>query len=301
MVGPARKREAVEHVQNRLQTSERRACQSLGQPRSTQRYRSRCPEEEDHLVQEIRRIARREPRAGYRTVTRYLRREGWRVNVKRVHRVWKQEGLKVPPKVRKRRRLGRSANGAQRRRAEHINHVWSYDFVHDRTERGTRLKWLPVLDEYTRECLSLEVESSITAADVVATLDRLVQERGAPQFIRSDNGPEFIAKAVQSWIETNGVKTLYIEPGSPWENPYSESFNSRLRDEFLNIEAFGSKLEAKVLGKEHRDKYNHHRPHSSLGDLTPIEFAARCLAPLRPTASAPQDSENTHNQQPKLS
>jgi len=301
MVGPARKREAVEHVQNRLQTSERRACQSLGQPRSTQRYRSRCPEEEVRLVQEIRRIARREPRAGYRTVTRYLRREGWRVNVKRVHRVWKQEGLKVPPKVRKRRRLGCSANGAQRRRAEHINHVWSYDFVHDRTERGTRLKWLPVLDEYTRECLSLEVESSITAADVVATLDRLVQERGAPQFIRSDNGPEFIAKAVQSWIETNGVKTLYIEPGSPWENPYSESFNSRFRDEFLNIEAFGSKLEAKVLGKEHREKYNHHRPHSSLGDLTPIEFAARCLAPLRPTASAPQDSENTHNQQPKLS
>lgn len=306
MVGPARKREAVAHVRERLSTSERRACSSLGQPRSTQRYRSRRCATQAPLVAAMRRIAVREPRAGCRTVARYLRREGWEVNLKRVHRLWKMEGLKVPAKARKRRRLGSSANSAQRRRAERPNQVWSYDFLHDRTERGTRLKWLPVLDEYTRECLSLEVESSLTAKDVIRTLDRLVQQRGAPEFIRSDNGPEFIAGAVKDWIARNGMKTLYIEPGSPWENPYSESFNSRLRDEFLNVEAFGSKLEAKVLGSEHRDKYNNRRPHSSLGDLTPAEFAKRCLAPLRPfdsveAAFAPQDSVTNPKHQPNLS
>jgi len=295
MVGPARKREAVVHVQSSLGTSERRACLSLGQPRSTQRYHERRTDADAGLTRAMRRIAGREPRAGYRSVTRYLRREGWRVNRKRVHRLWKKEGLKVPAKVRKKRRLGESANGMQRRRAERINHVWSYDFVHDQTEMGARLKWLPVLDEYTRECLSLEVEHSMTAQDVVITLQKLVAERGAPKFIRSDNGPEFVADAVKDWLRAAGIGTLYIEPGSPWENAYSESFNSRFRDEFLNVELFASKLEAKVLGREHREKYNHQRPHSSLGDLTPAEFAARCHAPLRPfdfveTTCAPQAS-----------
>lgn len=306
MVSPARKREAVAHVRGRLGTSERRACRSLGQPRSTQRYRGRRAGADAALLGAMRRIAGREPRAGYRRVTGYLRREGWSVNVKRVHRLWKQEGLKVPARARKKRRLGQSANGSQRRRAESINHVWSYDFVHDQTERGGRLKWLPILDEYTRECLSLEVEASITAQDVVATLERLVAQRGAPTFIRSDNGPEFVSRAVKSWIEQAGIATLYIEPASPWQNAYSESFNARFRDEFLNVELFASKLEAKVLGREHRDKYNHHRPHSSLGDLTPAEFAARCLAPLRPfdsveAASAPQDSDINPTTQPNLS
>ena len=301
MVGPGRKREAVEHVRQSLGTSERRACASLGQPRSTQRYQGSRGQADGGLIKAMRRIAVREPRAGYRSVARHLRREGWMVNVKRVHRLWKQEGLKVPAKARKRRRLGESANGAQRMRAERKNHVWSYDFVWDQTESGGRLKWLPILDEHTRECLALEVESSITAADVVRILEGIVDERGAPEFIRSDNGPEFIAKAVKTWIAERGMKTLYIEPGSPWENPYSESFNSRFRDEFLNVEAFGSKLEAKVLGKQHREKYNKRRPHSSLGDLTPAEFAARCLAPLRPPACAPQDSVTNQKPQPNLS
>jgi transposase InsO family protein len=237
----------------------------------------------------MRRIAMREPRAGYRSVARYLRREGWRVNEKRVHRLWKQEGLKVTPKARKRRRLGQSSNGAQRLGAERVNHVWSYDFVFDQTEKGGRLKWLPILDEYTRELLSLEVKSSITAKNVTAILERLVQERGVPEYIRSDNGPEFIAKVVKDWIAQNGFKTLYIEPGAPWQNPYSESFNARFRDEFLNREVFGTLLEAKVLGKEHREKYNHHRPHSSLGDQTPAEFAQRCFASLRATPSTSQN------------
>ena len=321
MVGPGRKREAVEHVRQSLGTSERRACASLGQPRSTQRYQGSRGQADGGLIKAMRRIAVREPRAGYRSVARHLRREGWMVNVKRVHRLWKQEGLKVPAKARKRRRLGESANGAQRMRAERKNHVWSYDFVWDQTESGGRLKWLPILDEHTRECLALEVESSITAADVVHILEGIVDERGAPEFIRSDNGPEFIAQAVKTWIAERGMKTLYIEPGSPWENPYSERLtrlrlalraafgglspcgrlNSRFRDEFLNVEAFGSKLEAKVLGKQHREKYNKRRPHSSLGDLTPAEFAARCLAPLRPPACAPQDSVTNQKPQPNLS
>ena len=168
-------------------------------------------------------------------------------------------------------------------------------------ERGSRLKWLPVLDEYTRECLSLEVDRSITARDVLETLEKLVEERGVPEFIRSDNGPEFIADAVKEWIAANGMKTLYIEPGAPWQNPYSESFNARFRDEFLNVELFSSLLEAKVLGREHQEKYNHLRPHSSLGILSPAEFGACCLAALRPTASATQDSVQTPTIQPSLS
>lgn len=305
MVGPARKREAVKHVQDRLKTSERRACSSLGQARSTQRYQGRRRSADAGLIKAMRRMAQREPRAGYRRVARYLRREGWRVNIKRVHRLWKQEGLKVPAKAPKKRRSGHGANES-RRRAERINQVWSYDFVWDQTEQGRRLKWLAILDEHTRECLALEVDYSITARGVIDILQRLVQERGAPEFIRSDNGPEFVARAVKAWMAEKGLKSLYIEPGSPWQNPYSESFNSRLRDEFLNLEVFGSKLEAKVLGGEHREKYNHHRPHSSLGDLTPAEFAARCLAPLRPfdfveAACAPQDSVINPKHQPNLS
>lgn len=183
------------------------------------------------------------------------------MNLKCVHRIWKKEGLRVPPRARKKRRLGTSENGAQRLKAERINHVWSYDFVFDQTESGGRLKWLPVLDEFTRECLSLEVERSLTSNDVIAILEKIVNKRGAPEFIRSDNGPEFIAHAVKDWIERNGFKTLFIEPGSPWQNCYSESFNSRFRDEFLNVESSSSLLEAKVLSREHMDKYNHRRPH----------------------------------------
>jgi len=219
MVGPGRKREAVAHVRRQLGTSERRACHSLGQPRSTQRYVGRRREADAGLVRAMRRIAGQEPRAGYRSVGRYLRREGWVVNDKRVHRLWKQEGLKVARKARKRRRFGPGDKAAPRQRTERINQVWSYDFVFDQTEGGSRLKWLPVLDEYTRECLSLEVAHSLTADDVIATLERLVEERGAPAYLRSDNGPEFIARAVRDWIAAKGFATLYIEPGAPWQNP----------------------------------------------------------------------------------
>ena len=202
------------------------------------------------------------------------------MNKKRVHRLWREEGLKVPQKQRKRRRLveGASENGCTKKRAEHKDHVWSYDFVMDRTQDERRLKMMPIVDEYTRECLSIEVERSITAEDVASTLASLFHRRGEPAFIRSDNGPEFIAEAIKRWLEASGVRTLYIERGSPWENAYSETFNSRFGDELLKREVFTSVLEAKVLVEEYRQHYNNRRPHSALGYLTPAEFAASCDA-----------------------
>ena len=195
----------------------------------------------------------------------------------------------MPRRQRKLRRLGSSANSAQRLRATRVNEVWSYDFVFDQTEDGRRLKWLPICDEFSRESVALEVERRMESADVIRILDAAVAERGTvPDFIRSDNGPEFIAAAVQAWIRERGFKTLYIAPGSPWENAYSESFNSRFRDEFLNREAFASVLEAKVLGKEHRQRHNHQRPHSSLDYQTPVEFAQRSLAAASATLRQPQ-------------
>jgi putative transposase len=223
-------------------------------------------------------LSRENPRYGYRRVWAMLRREGWPVNKKRVHRLWRAQGLKVPQKQRKRRRLaeGKSENGCARRKAEHKDHVWSYDFVMDQTEDGRRLKMMPVVDEYTRECLTIEVQRSITAEDVVGTLKHLFEERGEPSYIRSDNGPEFIAVAVKRWLEACGVKTLYIEPGSPWENAHSETFIGRFGDELLKRELFTTVLEAKVLVGGYRVHYNCERPHSALGYRTPAEFAASC-------------------------
>ena len=226
------------------------------------------------MVKRILELTAIHPRYGYRRIAALLRREGWQVNRKRVHRIFKQEGLKVTTKQKKRRRLGRSENGCQRRRAEYPNQVWSYDFVMDQTLDGRRLKMLPIVDEYTRQCLTIEVERHFTSVDVMRVLDHLFKERGAPQFIRSDNGPEFIATAVKEWLSSSGVSTLYIEPGSPWENPYSESFNSRFRDELLDREVFTSLMEAKVLVADYAKEYNHERPHSALSYETPAAFAA---------------------------
>ena len=223
-------------------------------------------------------LSRENPRYGYRRVWALLRREGWPANKKRVHRLWRKEGLKVPEgKQRKRRRLpillGTSDNSCTRKRATHQNHFWSYDdFVMDLTEDGRRLKMMPVVDEYSRECLSIDVERSITAEDVIETLATLFRRRGEPIFIRSDNGPEFVAKAIKRWLEASGVKTLYIEPGSPWENAYSETFISRFSDELLKRELFADLLEAKVLVEDYREHYNHDRPHSALGYQTPAQF-----------------------------
>ena len=265
-------------MSQRLEVSERRACKVLSQPRGTQRYEPHRVDEEKALVGAMKRLSRAHPRYGYRRITALLRVEGWCVNRKRVYRLWRQEGLNVPSKRRKCKRLGDSENGCLRRRAEHINQVWSYDFVADQTEDGRRLKMLVVLDEYTRESLTIEVQRRIKAQEVLATLEYLFAVRGAPQYIRSDNGPEFVAEAIQQWLKDSGVKTLYIAPGSPWENAYIESFNSRFRDELLNAESFGNLREAKVLVEDYRLRYNHHRPHSSLNYATPAAFAAACLA-----------------------
>jgi putative transposase len=238
----------VEHIKKKFGLSERRACRTVGQPRSTQRYPSRKADRDQPLIERMIMLSEENPRYGYRRVWALLRREGWHVNKKRIYRLWREEGLQVPDKQHKRRRLSgiSSENGSTHRRAEHKDHVWSYDFVMDRTEDGRTLKMMPVVDEYTRECLVLKVERSITAEDVVRTLALLFDQRGEPTFIRSDNGPEFIAKALKRWLEISEVKTLYIEPGSPWENAYSETFISCFSDELLKREVFTSLMEESV-------------------------------------------------------
>ena len=285
-MSPARKREAVVKLVDEFATSERRACRVLDQPRSSQRRRPQPRADETRLVKRILELVRLHPRYGYRFITAKLRQEGWCVNRKRVYRLWRREGLKVPQKKRKRRRLGTSENGCSRRRARHINDVWCWDFVFDRTTSGSQLKWLTMEDEFTRESLALKVDRSITSEDVIDTLAELLAMRGVPNHIRSDNGPEFIAHAIGRWLQHVGVTTLYIEPGAPWENGYAESFNSRLRDELLSTEEFENVAAARQLGAAWRHDYNHYRPHSSLGYLTPAEFAARCTASAPMLASA---------------
>jgi transposase InsO family protein len=260
----------------------------LDQPRSSQRYESKPRDDEAALTRRMRALVGRRPRFGYRRIGAMLRAEAWRASNTRVYRLWRREGLKVPRKKRKRRSLGRSDNSCQKRRAERPDHVWCWDFVFDRTTSGSTLKWLSIVDEYTRECLALKVDRGLTSEDVIDTLAELFAMRGVPQCIRSDNGPEFIAAAIRRWTKQLGIETLYIAPGSPWENGYAESFHSRLCDEFLGLEEFESLAAASKLTAAWREDYNHHRPHSSLGYVTPVEFAARGATPLRPTAYAPQ-------------
>jgi putative transposase len=289
-VSPSRKRAAAADLQQEFSVSERRACQALEQPRSTQRYGPKPRGDELALAKGMLKVARRRPRWGYRRVAWRLRRDGWRASDTRVYRLWRREGLKVPVKKRKKRRLGKSENGCVHRRAEHRDHVWCWDFVFDHTTSGSQLKWLSIVDEYTRECLALKVARSITSEDVIDTLAELFGMRGVPKCIRSDNGPEFVARAVRRWLGRVDVETLYIEPGSPWENGYAESFHSRLRDEFLALEVFESLSAAKRLTQQWREDYNHQRPHSSLGYVTPNEFAARCATSVRATPSLQQHS-----------
>jgi transposase InsO family protein len=207
-----------------------------------------------------------------------LRRDGQEVNAKRVYRLWRANGLSHRPKARKRRRIGSSENGCVRLKPSFPNHVWSYDFLFDATADGRRLKCMPIIDEYTRECLVLEVGRSITSTDIVDVLDRLIGKRGAPSFIRSDNGPEFVANAVRSHLADLDVETRFIAPGAPWENGYIESFNGTLRNELLSREVFGHLLEARVLGSQYRQEYNSERPHSSLDYRTPADYAVNYTA-----------------------
>jgi len=280
----------VERVCQSLGVSERRACRVLGQHRSTQRCRRWIPEEEPRLVSRTLELASQYGRYGYRRITALLRREGWRVNHKRVERIWRQEGLKVPQKQPRRGRLWLNDGSCLRLRPCWPGHVWAYDFVADRTRDGRPLKMLTVVDEYTRECLAIDVERRADSMSVLERLAALFVERGVPDYLRSDNGSEFTARLVRDWLQRLGAKTLFIEPGSPWENGYEESFNGRFRDEFLNGEIFYTLQEAKVLIEAWRREYNNFRPHSALGYRPPAPEAILPLppgsAPLHPAATA---------------
>lgn len=275
-MSPTQKREAVQRVRNDFNVSERRACRGLGFRRSSLRYRSRVRSDEPQLRKRILELVRLRPRFGYRRIAGLLRKEGFRISDKRVHRIWRQEGLKVPKKARKRRGLGMSRNGCHKLRATHAHHVWSWDFIFDRTENGQTLKIFVLIDEYTRRCLALDVSRCYRSEDIINRLSELFAMYGMPKHIRSDNGPEFTSKAIRQWLEKLEVQTLYIEPGSPWENGYTESFNSRLRDELLSVEQFSNLSHARALANAWRDDYNNYRPHGSLDGLAPEEFAQRC-------------------------
>jgi transposase InsO family protein len=256
-----------------LRVSERRACRVLGQVRSTQRRRPKVRDDEDALTGRIIQLASCYGRYGYRRITALLKREGWRVNHKRVERIWRREGLRVPRKQPKRGRLWLNGGSCIRLRPTHKDHVWSYDFIFDRTRDGRAVKILTVIDEYTRECLALRAERSMRSEGLLEVLDDLFIRRGIPEHIRSDNGSEMTAKLVRAWLDTLQVKPLYIEPGSPWENGYVESFHGRLRDELLNGELFDTLWEAQVLLGQWRREYNAFRPHSALGYRPPAPEA----------------------------
>ena len=269
--------------------SERFACRVLGQHRSTQRKKLTGRADEEALTADIIRLASRYGRYGYRRITAMLRSEGWTVNAKRVERIWRREGLKVPQKQPKRGRLWLNDGSCVRLRPEHPNHVWSYDFVEGRTHNGGKFRMLNIIDEFTRECLAIRIDRKLNSTDVIDVLSDLFILRGVPGHVRSDNGPEFIAKAVREWIVAVGAKTAFIEPGSPWENGYCESFNSKLRDELLDGEIFYSLAEAKVIIEAWRRYYNTERPHSSLGYRPPVPEAVVWPAPTR--GSAPSSAQ----------
>jgi putative transposase len=266
--------------------SERFACRVLGQHRSTQRKVAKPRDDEAALTSDIIALAEQYGRYGYRRITALLRASGWVVNTKRIERIWGQEGLKVPQKQPKRGRLWLNDGSCVRLRPERQNHVWSYDFVEDRTHDKRKFRMLNVIDEFTRECLAIKVARKLKATDVIDLLSDLFILRGVPGHVRSDNGPEFVAKAVRDWISAVGAKCAFIEPGSPWENGYCESFNSKLRDELLNGELFYTLAEAKVIIESWRGHYNTQRPHSSLGYKPPAPEVTLWPAP-RPGPASP--------------
>jgi putative transposase len=259
----------------RYGVSQRLACQILGQPRGTQRYHPIQRADEDALTQQILSLACQYGRYGYRRITAMLNRGGIRVGKDRVQRIWRREGLKVPPRHKPRARLWLNDGSCIRLRPERPNHVWSYDFVSAWTHDGRSLRLLTLIDEFTRECLAIKVSRRLGSQEVIETLADLMLLRGVPEHIRSDNGPEFTAQALREWLTTVGARTLYIEPGSPWENGYNESFNGRLRDELLNGEIFYSLKEAQVVIEAWRREYNMVRPHSALGYQPPAPATSR--------------------------
>jgi putative transposase len=279
VVTPTQQRAAADYLQETYRISERRAGRLLGRSRSTLRYRLRQRDDEEVLVKSIRRLARKHPRWGYKKIHALLIREGWVANLKRVHRLWKVLGLRRTARRKKTKKSsmpGGSKNSCTNQPACFKNDVWTCDFVADRTTDGGSLKWLTLVDEYTRECLTLHVDVSLAGADVRRVLARVVGRRGAPTRIRSDNGSEFICAALTGWLPQVGTKAIPVAPASPWENGFIESFNSRVRDEFLNREEFESVADARSKASWWRREYNRVRPHGSLSYKTPEEFSAEC-------------------------
>lgn len=259
-------------LQQRFGVSERRACRVVGQHRSTQRKQPQpASSEKQRLAARLRAIAGDHPRWGWKKAHQILLREGWTVNHKRTRRIWRQEGLRRPVRARKRQRVALAQK--QRLRAERPGQVWAIDFIFDETSDRRRLKIATIVDEYTREALAIRVDRVCTAEGLVAVIEDLALTHGTPEYLRADNGPEMIAWALRDYCRLAGTTTSYIKPGSPWENPFVESFNGRLRDELLNIEEFGSLTEAKIVIEDWRIEYNTYRPHSALGGLTPTEYA----------------------------
>jgi putative transposase len=303
MVSPSNRRRAVRYCVEEGLGQTAAACRALGLGRSTFYRGSHLSLENRTMRQEIRSLSEQHPRYGYRRVTAVLRRGGSKINAKRVQRVRREQGLQVSKKQRRMRRIGLST--AERQRATKPNQVWSWDFVEDQTENGSRFRILTLIDEYTRRCLATHVAWSIRAVDVITVVEAAMERYGVPEHVRSDNGPEFIAYAIRDWLQERQVKAIYIKPGSPWENGHIESFHDKLRDELLNREVFGRLLEARVVIEQWRCEYNQNRPHSSLGYQTPEEFAANCLATVGATPLPAPDShqnsrENNINQPAEL-
>jgi putative transposase len=265
-------------LRGRLGVSERRACRIAGQHRSTQRREPVVAGDDEALRAELRAFAARRPRWGYRRAHDHLIEQGWPVNRKRVQRVWREEGLRVPRRRRKRPRAGDGAGEQAKLRASRPGEIWAVDFQADQTADGRALRMANVVDEFTRRALVMHVARSVSADELVAVLDRLVCEHGAPAFLRCDNGPELTSHALRDWCRQSGAATAFIEPGSPWQNPFVESFHSRVRDELLNVELFACLAEAKVVAADWREDYNHRRAHSALGRQTPAAFAAAWTA-----------------------
>jgi len=269
-LSPAKRRVAIECVITKLPATRSRACKVIGQYRSTQNYQPKRLSDEDDLTTRILELACKYGRYGYRRITALLNVEGYNVNHKRVERIWREQGLKVPQKQKKRRRLWLNDGSCIRLKPEYSNHVWSYDFVFDKTTDSKAFKILNIIDEYTRECICTYAARHIRWADVQEHLAENFCSRGLPAYIRSDNGSEFTALKLREWLKKLEITTTYIEPGSPWENGYIESFNGRMRDELLNGEIFDTMKEARILIEQWRKEYNTIRPHSSLGYRPPV-------------------------------
>jgi putative transposase len=297
VVTPTQQRAAADYLCQTHGISQRRAGRLLGRARSTIRYRRRQRSGEDALIKAIRRLARRHPRYGYKRICARLKQKGWRVNGKRVRRLWQELGLRRAPRRKKSRKSampGSSANSCVNQPARFKNDVWTYDFIHDRTADGGSLKWLSLVDEYTRECLALHADVAMTGAEVRRVLARVMGRRGGPTRIRSDNGSEFICAILTAWFPQTGTNAIPVAPASPWENGFIESFHSRLRDEFLNCEEFEAVADARNKARWWRREYNRIRPHSSLRYKTPNDFSTECDRGLHgqpPKAELPTQAE----------